>query len=715
MKKRRMSYRNTKGSRDEQPISTIHMDTNGPTKTMGAYGSHGTIKYFQSIIDDNTSWRWTYVLRSKKEVFEKVEEILLQLEREGKFTIRRIRSDDGTEFANAAFKNFCKGKGDVFQTSNAYSPEENGAAEWDHQSKLDRVRCALKDADMVHKWWPEALMYMTYVQNRTPMRRLGYKTPYEMGSVCFAHIPAALRKDKKLSARAVKCRFLGISEDTKGYWLCDTYNNKHLISRDVLFDTTNPQWSNELSDKPKKLSQPNLPRESHPQQKKQTHLPVEPRPRREAKKSKRYQDYQCIQAMLDKNVAQDILEHKVPTPRSLKQALSGPHREQWKQALELEYDSLIENGTWRLVRLPPGRKALPCHWVLVVKYKADGTVERFKAHKVTTKDCDVVYAPVAQLESLRLVLAIGTILDCHIHQMDVHTAFLNGTMEGWQKLYMRQPHGFMKRGHGHLVCELQKSIYGLKQAPRIWYRVLHHKEFCIYVQNVGEEWLIVVVSVDDLTIMSRNMRLIHRMKAELSNRFKNEDIGDIHYILKMELQHNREQRVMMVSQRKYIVELITTYKMVDSAPVMTPQVAGLTLEPDMKMSAQQIAAQPYDYRGIVGSLQYLVRGTRPDIANAVRELSKFLSCYNRTHWDEARRVLKYLKGTSTYGLFFDGKMRDVTYEVYTDASFACQSKERKSVTGYVVKMVGTSVSWCSTKQGGVSLSTAEAELIALSE
>ncbi|RAW30052.1 hypothetical protein PC110_g13568 [Phytophthora cactorum] len=96
-------------------------------------------------------------------------------------------------------------------------------------------------------------MYMTYVQNRTPMSRLGNKTPYEMvygkppnvkelpvwGSVCFAHVPTALRKDKKLSARAVKCRFLGISEEIKDYRLWDVYNNKHIISRDVLFDTTN--------------------------------------------------------------------------------------------------------------------------------------------------------------------------------------------------------------------------------------------------------------------------------------------------------------------------------------------------------------------------------------------------------------------------------------------------------------------------------------------
>ncbi|POM64450.1 Retrotransposon Tca5 Polyprotein [Phytophthora palmivora] len=133
---------------------------------------------------------------------------------------------------------------------------------------------------------------------------------------------------------------------------------------------------------------------------------------------------------------------------------------------------------------------------------------------------------------------------------------------------------------------------------------------------------------------------------------------------------------------------------------MTPQVRGLTLEPETKMSAKQ----PSDYRGIVGSLlQCLVCGTRPDIANAAREHSMLLSCYNRTHWDVARRVLKYLKGSSTYGLFPDGKTRDVTYGVYPDASLACQTKERKYVTGYVIKMAGT------------TMSRAEAEHISLSE
>jgi hypothetical protein len=460
--------------------------------------------------------------------------------------------------------------------------------------------------------------------------------------------------------------------------------------------------------------------------------PTVARPTRAVRRPIALSDYVSYRSHLDV-VDPEVFEPKLCAPRTLKQARGGPNRLQWKKALDTEYHSLQVNETWALVRLPDGCKALPCHWVLAIKYHANGTIERFKARLVAQGnyqeygiDVDEVYAPVARFESLRLVLAIGTILDCHIHQMDVETAFLNGTMDGEQPIYMRQPPGYAVKGKEHFVCELKKSIYGLKQAPRIWYRVLHdfltsmgfvrcYKEYCIYVQKVGVEWIIIVVYVDDLTIMSHSMTLINNLKREMSLRFKMKDLGDIHYILKMEVTRDRARRLMTISQRQYINDLIKKFNLEENKPVATPQLVGEQLLPELGMTAVQIAAQGFDYRGIVGSLQYLVRGTRPDIANAVRELSKFLSCYNRTHWEAARRVLKYLKGTSTYGLRMDGTSKNVAYEVYTDASFACQTKERKSVTGYVITMAGTSVSWCSSKQGSVSLSTAEAELIALSE
>ncbi|KAF0702658.1 hypothetical protein AaE_015796 [Aphanomyces astaci] len=313
--------------------------------------------------------------------------------------------------------------------------------------------------------------------------------------------------------------------------------------------------------------------------------------------------------------------------------------------------------------------------------------------------------------------------------MDVHTAFLNGDMPADLILYMRQAPGYVLSENPHKVYQLVKSIYGLKQAPRIWYNLLHkfltsigfercNKEYCLYVQKVGDsndDWLIVVVYVDDLTIVSRNAQLVKNLQVELNKRFKMQDLGDLHYILKMEVKRNRVDKTMSLSQTKYIHDLLAKFGVQDSTAVSTPQVVGVDLVAEAIMTQDEIAKQPYDYRGLVGSLQYLVRGTRPDIANAVRELSKFLSCYNKTHWDAALRILKYLKGTSSYGLFIDGKMANVSYEVYTDASFASQNNERKSITGYLIMIAGICISWCSSKQACVAKSTAESEIIALSE
>ncbi|POM57919.1 Integrase catalytic core protein [Phytophthora palmivora] len=237
-----------------------------------------------------------------------------------------------------------------------------------------------------------------------------------------------------------------MSEGTKGYRLWYVYNDKLVLSRDELFDTisvtnmvkrafgqteealttesaprgsptaeetntptggstgvvgadplTQSSTDSVGAESPTQAATPEVGATSKRRRAGLVEVPQsqEPRSRREAKKPKRYQDYQIYWCT------------KCLHPQSLKQALSGPPREQWKQAMELEYDSLIENGTWGHVRLPLGRKAFQCHWVLVVKYNADGTVEQFKArlvaqvnHQGFRVDCDEEYAPVARLELL---------------------------------------------------------------------------------------------------------------------------------------------------------------------------------------------------------------------------------------------------------------------------------------------------------------------------
>ena len=178
-KARRMSYSGMKGTRTSEALHTVHMDTCGPMRVMGQHGAKRSIKHTLVIIDDATSFRWTYLLESHTHVHEKIKELCAELKAQKNWTIKVFRTDGGTEFNNKKVKQFCVKKGIIFQMSNPYCPEENGAAERDHATKFTRVRCVLKDSHMPAKWWPEAIMFVEYIQNRTPMERLGGISPFE--------------------------------------------------------------------------------------------------------------------------------------------------------------------------------------------------------------------------------------------------------------------------------------------------------------------------------------------------------------------------------------------------------------------------------------------------------------------------------------------------------------------------------------------------------
>jgi hypothetical protein len=158
-------------------------------------------------------------------------------------------------------------------------------------------------------------------------------------------------------------------------------------------------------------------------------------------------------------------------PQTYQQAIESLEAKKWKMAMDEEYNSLIENNTWKLTKLPPECSTIPTRWLFKIKHKGDGTIERYKACLVAKGfaqhygiDYDETYSPVFKLTSLRILLSIGATLDLEIHQMDVKTAFLNGEID--TDIYIEQPQGYeTKPNH---VCKLQKGLYGLKQSPRLW-------------------------------------------------------------------------------------------------------------------------------------------------------------------------------------------------------------------------------------------------------
>ena len=147
----------------------------------------------------------------------------------------------------------------------------------------------------------------------------------------------------------------------------------------------------------------------------------------------------------------------------------------WKEAINDEMDSIMGNNTWVLVDLPPGCKPLGCKWIFKRKMKVDGTIEKFKARLVIQGfkqksgiDYFDTYAPVARISTIRLLIALASIHNLLIHQMDVKTAFLNGELE--EEVYMNQPQGFIMPGNENKMCKLVKSLYGQKQAPKQWHQ-----------------------------------------------------------------------------------------------------------------------------------------------------------------------------------------------------------------------------------------------------
>ncbi|CAI7746610.1 unnamed protein product [Closterium sp. NIES-53] len=219
----------------------------------------------------------------------------------------------------------------------------------------------------------------------------------------------------------------------------------------------------------------------------------------------------------------------VPEPKTLAEALSGPDAEKWKQSVKEEYDSLLENETWELCELPPGKKAISSKLIFRHKYGPDGELTRYKSRLVAKgfqqtkgKDFDEIFAPVGKGTTLRVMLGMAANRGWRIKQMDITTAFLNVII--LEELYMLQPKG-LDDGSGR-VCRLKKAIYGLKQAPRAWYHKLEEtllaggfkKSECdhsLFLLQEKEQFLMLLVYVDDILLFSESAAMIDRVEEML--------------------------------------------------------------------------------------------------------------------------------------------------------------------------------------------------------
>ncbi|KAB2615934.1 hypothetical protein D8674_022522 [Pyrus ussuriensis x Pyrus communis] len=553
------------------------------------------------------------------------------------------------------------------------------------------------------------------------------------GCICFVHVQS-LHRDK-LDPRATKCIFLGYSSTQKGYKCYNPQLKRLIVSKDVRFHETNPYYSQaldsssegenylelfplprteilatEVPDAMGPVHHTNIPtekdnqassndtnnsesihsiapeesfyelqstaprrnptRERHPPARLQDFVTYKPRHPLSHyvsyhKMSPKHTDFMCT-----------ISEHV--EPQSFQEANQSPV---WQQTMQDELHALDQHKTWSIETLPKGKKTVGCRWIYKVKFNSDGSIERHKAILVArgfTQTFDVDYketfAPVAKMNSVRVLLSVAVNKGWLMFQMDVKNAFLHA----W---------------YAKLSSVL--TTVGFKRS---------NADSSLFVRMGTAGKLVVLVYVDDLIITGDNMDEITKLKHSLQQRFAIKDLGILRYFLGIEMATS--PKGFFLSQRKYVLDLLKEANMSDAKPVNTPLDTKLKLS----LEGQPLPNISY-YQRLVGKLIYLTI-TRPGIAYSVSIASQFMHSPTMEHFNLVKRLLRYLKGSIGRGIIMK-KNESTEITGYCDADWAGNSIDRKSTTAYCTFVGGNLVTWKSKKQAVVARSSTEAEYRAM--
>jgi hypothetical protein len=419
----------------------------------------------------------------------------------------------------------------------------------------------------------------------------------------------------------------------------------------------------------------------------------------------------------------------LPDPQSMHEAMAAPDADGWREAMDREMENLCSHNVYELVPRTPGMCTLRLGWVLHRKFK-NGTFDKNKArivacgnHQRPRIDYGESFVPVMRLESLHTLLALAAHRDLEIVQFNITSAYLHGTLK--EEVYVEQPDGYVSGDRMGWVWRLRKGLYGLVQAGRTWNEELDAhmkhlgysaavKDMAVYVKGswgtggfvAGGFW------VDDFIGIGSGEGL-GELAGSVDRRYGITGLGEVKWLLGMLVECDRASRTIYISQSAFIDSALARFQLTNTHPVMTPLVHGARLSlndcPGSDEEKLEMAGRPY--RELVGVLSWLTLGTRPNITFAASTLARYNSNPGRTHWEAAKRVLRYLKGTRGWRLRLGGEELEVA--AFMDTNWGGNRNDRRSVGAYIVKLGGGATSCKSKKQGCVALSLTEAEYVAL--
>lgn len=232
----------------------------------------------------------------------------------------------------------------------------------------------------------------------------------------------------------------------------------------------------------------------------------------------------------------------------------------------------------------------------------------------------------------------------------------------------------------------------------------------VYIGHFKKVFVFLALYVDDGLLFAESREVLDEVLDALRSSFEITR-GSPSSFAGMEIERDRNKRVIFVHQRRYIERILSRFGMKDARPVCTPADPHFIGVLNNESNSDSVVDCPY--REAIGSLIFLVQLTRPDLTYIVNFSSRFLSCPLDEHWRAVKRIFRYLRGTMDFGIKYQGR-NDVMLIGYSDADYAGDIVTRRSTTGYIFMISGGAVSWTSQRQSMVSLSTTEAEYVAAS-
>lgn len=734
------------GKTASQPLELVHVDMGEMDER-----SLGGAKYFLLFKDDFSHFRTVFFMKTKDEAPEKLETFVKLAENQLGRKLKVLKSDQGKEIKNARTRKFLDDRGIFHIHSNVYTPQQNGRIEREMRTIKEAAVSALLATNLDSKLWAEAIYYAVFTINQTGTSTVKGKTPAELwygrqidlnklkifGCECYVLIQD--HKRGKLDPKSEKGYFVGYDVESPSYRVYFPRTREIVSSGNVKFDEEKEANSTEVETvkieelievineeseeyedaEEGQYTDENREIEEVRRKEERVETPKnspERRQLRDRSKLKAPQMYGFhvagyVRGGNDEELAligdiEDI---------SVEMALKD---ENWKRAMQDEYDSLVERQTWKLVECPEGVKPLTCRWVL--REKANGKLKaRLVARGFEQRegiDYGETFSPVARYASIRLILSHAASEKWKVISFDVKTAFLYGKLE--RALYMNQPQGF-DDGSG-LVCQLFKAIYGLKQAPKQWNREItgSFEEIGLFSTDDDpsvfynkDRTIIVALFVDDGLVAGKEEKEIFKLLEQIKKKFEITHCKTIpkeFCYLGMEIKI--ESDGISVNQPRYVEKILRRMNLENCNPAPTPMEPGMVTKKEELLNDEKVPIET-PYREAIGSLLYLANLSRPDISFAVNYLSR--QCCNpmKSHWKMTKRVFQYLKGTRNAGIRFGG---DKNFKVFTDADFGGEKETMKSTSGGLILRGGPLV-WYSQRQKLVATSTAEAEYRAACE